>query len=188
MLKPRPISDLANLLQRTAPHGPRILELGSGCGVVGLRVAGLCSTSDVLLTDLPEAIDILNHNVKHARFVSRRGKIATMVLDWDEPLPETVAKQPPDLVIVSDCTYNSDSIPGLVNTLTSVAENSPDALIVVSLKVRHDSEAIFFDLMASAGFLEAEHAAVPLPDQYRSKIGQDLEVVDVYVYRSQRAV
>lgn len=188
MLQPRPISDLAKLLQRTTPRGPRILELGSGCGIVGLLVADLCSTSDVLLTDLPEAMDMLNHNVEYARFVSSKGKLATAVLDWNEPLPERVAKQGSDLVIVSDCTYNPDSIPGLVQSLSSVAEVSPDLLIVVSLKMRHDSEAIFFDLMAGADFVEAEHTAVPLPDRYRDETGQELEVVHVYVYRCRKSV
>ena len=155
--------------------------------MVGLQVADFCSTSDVLLTDLPEAMDILNHNVEYTRLDSSRDKIASTVLDWDEPLPGRVAKQRPDLVIVSDCTYNPDSIPGLVKTLSSVAKISPDALIVVSLKVRHDSEAIFFDLMAAAEFFEAEHTTIPLPDRYRSVTGQALEVIEVYVYRSRKS-
>ena len=154
---------------------------------MGLQLADLCSTSDVLLTDLQEAMDILNHNVEHAKFISSRGKVATAVLDWDEPLPEIVAKQKFDLVIVSDCTYNPDSIPGLVKTLNSIAEASPDSLIVVSLKVRHDSEAIFFDLMAGAEFVETEHTAIPLPDRCRSDTGQGLEVVEVYVYCKRRS-
>ena len=187
VLQPSPTSDLAKLLQRSTPCGPRVLELGSGCGIAGLQVADLCPTSDVLLTDLLNAMDVLKHNVGRANFVSNKGKIATAILDWDESLPERVAKRRFDLVIVSDCTYNPDSIPKLVKTLNSVADDSPNALIVVSLKVRHDSEAIFFDLMAGAGFVEAEHTAFSLPDQYRSETGQELEVVDIYVYRSRKS-
>lgn len=188
MLQPRPTSDLAKLLQRSTPRGPRVLELGSGCGIVGLQVADLCSASDVLLTDLPDAMDILNHNVESAKLVSSPGKLATAVLDWDEPLPERVEKQRFDLVIVSDCTYNPDSTPGLVKTLSAAAEISLDTLIVVSLKVRHDSEAIFFDLMAGHDFAEAEHTAIPLPNRYRSENGQELEAVEVYVYRRRKSL
>lgn len=188
VLQPRPTSDLAGLLQGSTSRGPRILELGSGCGLVGLQVADLCSTCDVLLSDLPEAMDILNHNVEHARFVSSKGRVATTVLDWEECLPERVVKQKFDLVIVSDCTYNSDSIPVLVKTLSSVAESSPNVLVVISLKVRHDSEAIFFDLMEGAEFFEAEHTAVPLPDRYRRETGQELEVVEIYVYGLRRTM
>ena len=187
VLQSRPRSDLAQLLQRSASHDLEVLELGSGCGIVSLQIADLCSTSNVLLTDLPDAMDILNHNIENGRSVVSRSKLATVVLDWNKPLPERIAEQQFDLVTLADCTYNPDSIPGLVKTLNSVARNSPDALIVVSLKVRHDSEAIFFDLMAGADFVEVEHTAVPLPDQCRNETGQDLEVVEIYVYRSRKS-
>lgn len=188
VLQPRPTSALAQLLQRSGPQSPRVLELGSGCGIAGLQVAGLCSRSKVLLTDLPDAMDILKRNIELTKSVSSGGKVATAVLDWDEPLPDIVAKQRFDLVILSDCTYNSDSIPGLVATLSSVAKVSPDALFVISLKVRHDSEAIFFDLMANTGFIKAEHTLIPLPDRCRSETGQDLEAVEIYIYRSRRSI
>ena len=186
VLQPRPTSGLAQLLQRPDSQGPEVLELGSGCGIAGLQVAGLCSRSNVLLTDLPDAMDILERNVELAKSVSSGGKAATAVLNWDEPLPGMIAKQRFDLVILSDCTYNSDSIPGLVTSLSSVAKVSPDALLLISLKVRHDSEAIFFDLMANTGFIKAEYTLIPLPDRCRSETGQDLEAVEVYVYRSRR--
>ena len=187
VLRSRPTSGLAKLLQRSAPHHLRVLELGSGCGIVSLQIADLCSTSNVLLTDLSDAMDILNRNIESGRSVFNRGKLSTAVLDWDKPLPEKIAEQRFDLVTLADCTYNPDSIPRLVKTLKSVARDSPDAVIVVSLKKRHDSEAIFFDLMAGADFVEAEHTAVPLPDQCRSETGQDLEVVEIYIYRSRES-
>lgn len=186
ILQPRPISDLAKLLQRSTPPGPRILELGSGCGIVGLEVAEICSASDILLTDLPAAMEILNHNVERAKSIPNQGKLAAAILDWDGPLPERVEEQRFDLVIVSDCTYNADSIPVLVKTLSAVAENSSNALILVSLKVRHESEAIFFKVMADAGFVEAEHTTIPLPDRQRSETGQGLEAIEFYVYRRQK--
>ena len=186
-LQPGATSDLAKLIQRTTPRGLRILELGSGCGIVGLQISDVCSTSDVLLTDLPQAMDILNYNVEHAKLESSRALPTTAVLDWDHPLPPVVAKQQSDLVIMSDCTYNPDSIPGLVKTLRSVAEISPNVLTVVSLKRRHDSEAMFFDLMATADFVESGYTAIPLSDQYRRETRQDLEVVEVYEYRRRKA-
>ena len=184
VLQPGPTSSLARLLQRSESQDISILELGSGCGITGLHIADLCSRSTVLLTDLPDAIEILNRNVDFTQPLSSGVKLATAILDWDAPVPEMVAKQRFDLVVLSDCTYNSDSIPGLVKTLSSIAKSSPHAFIVVSLKVRHDSEAIFFDLMARAEFIRAEHTAIPLPDRCRSKTGQDLEVVEIYIYRS----
>lgn len=184
VFQPRPTSDLARLLQRSEPQGLNILELGSGCGITGLHIADLCSGSTVLLTDLPDAIEILTRNVEFAQPVSSEVKLATAVLNWDAPVPEMVAKQRFDLVVLSDCTYNSDSIPGLVKTLSSIAGSSPHAFIVISSKVRHDSEAILFDLMIHADFIRVEHTAIPLPDRCRSETGQDLELVEIYVYCS----
>ena len=183
VLQPRPTSNLARLLQRSNPQGFSILELGSGCGITGLHIADLCSRSTVLLTDLPDAMEILDRNVESAQPVSSGVKFATAVLDWDAPLPDMVAKQRFDLVVLSDCTYNSNSIPGLVNTLSSIARSSPHTLIAIALKVRHESEAIFFDLMTRADFIRVEHTAIPLPDRCRSETGQELEVVEIYVYR-----
>ena len=181
--EPGATSDLAKLIQRTTRSGLRILELGSGCGIVGLQISGICSTSDVLLTDLPQAMDILEYNVEHAKYESSRARLTTAVLNWDRPLPQVVADQPKDVVVLADCTYNPDSIPGLVKTLRSVAEISPDVLTVVSLKRRHDSEAMFFDSMAAAGFVESEYIAIPLPDQHKKETGQELELVEIHTYR-----
>ena len=185
VLQPATTSDLSKLLHKSAPHFPRILELGSGCGIVGIQVADFCPRSDVLLTDLPNAMDILNLNIERDNSLIRSGTLATAVLDWHEPLPEIVAKQRFDLVIVSDCVYNDNSIPGLVKTLLLVAETSPDVLILVSLKVRHVSESIFFDLMATAKFSEIEHTVIQLPDRHRIESGEDLEVVHVHVFHKQ---
>ena len=185
--QPEATSDIAKLIQRSARCGLRILELGSGCGIVGLQISDICSTSDVLLTDLPQAMDNLDYNVEHANLKSSRALLTTEVLNWDHPLPQVVANQPKDLVIVSDCTYNPDSIPGLVKTLSSVAETSPDVLTVISLKRRHDSEGLFFDLMAAADFFETGYTAIPLSDQHKKETGQEFEVVEVYTYRRRKA-
>lgn len=179
---------LAKILKNNTSHTPRVIELGSGCGIVGLEVAHLCPVSDVYLTDLPETMDILNHNVSKAKFTSTRRRVATAILEWDKPLPDDVAKNYYDLVIVSDCTYNSDSIPALVRTLAALIANSPAALIVISMKVRHDSEAIFFDLMAEAGLIETESTSIELPDRIRQETKQPLEAVDVYVYGKNASV
>lgn len=180
--QPESMPSLAKTLKDSTSPSPRVMELGSGCGIVGLEIAHLCPMSDVYLTDLPEAMDILNHNIIRAKFSSTGDRVAAAVLDWDEPLPDNVAKNRYNLLIVSDCTYNCDSIPALVRTLTALIANSPAALIVVSMKVRHDSEAIFFDLMAEGGLVETDSVTIELPDRIRQETQRPLETVDVYVF------
>ena len=40
-----------------------VLELGCGCGIVGLSVAQMVPNATVIVTDLPENEDIVNRNV-----------------------------------------------------------------------------------------------------------------------------
>lgn len=182
---PESMLSISKIMKPNTLERPRILELGSGCGIVGLEAAHLCSGSKVSLTDLPEAMGILGQNVSKTSS-STRSRVSTAILDWDNPLPYAIARSRFDLLIVSDCTYNPDSGPALVNTLVAIITGSPAALIIVSMKRRHDSEAAFFDLMAGAGFVEVESKTVRLPDKTRQVTEQPLEVVEIYVYRKGR--
>ena len=182
VLQPMPASSLAKALVQSKAHTPRIIELGSGCGIVGLEVAHLCPSSDVLLTDLPEAMEVLDYNVSNAKSITRTGDVTTTVLNWNRALPADVSGNHFDVVLVSDCTYNSDSIPALVNVLVALVKKSPTALVVVSMKIRHESEGIFFDLILNAGFTEMDRTAILLPDRQKQKMKQAVETVDIYVY------
>jgi len=67
------------------------------------------------------------------------------------------------MVIVADCTYNPDVVPHLVATLEGIAEASKGVLVLVAMKVRHESELVFFELMANACFIIEGKIIVPLP-------------------------
>ena len=164
-------------------RNPNVLELGSGCGVVGISFAQMVPYSNVLLTDLPEAIDILNGNVSIAK-PAYQSKLEITPLDWDPDLPSMVQKRIFNLILVSDCTYNADSLPSLVRTLSRLTSCFLDAYIIVSMKVRHPSEAVFFDLMSNSGLEITEHAVITMPDDYRSNTGLELETVDIYTFRN----
>ncbi|EMC98804.1 hypothetical protein BAUCODRAFT_380761 [Baudoinia panamericana UAMH 10762] len=64
----------------------RVLELGSGTGLVGLAAAAVLQAK-VLLTDLPAIVPNLERNIReNAAMVSRRGGRAEVgVLDWEDP-------------------------------------------------------------------------------------------------------
>lgn len=158
-----------------------VLELGSGCGLVGLGLAQLVKAR-VLLTDLPDASEIAELNLRSTALPA--GSVASFeVLNWEhEALPQVVQARMFDVVLVADCTYNSTSIPALVRTLQHVVWRSGSAVVVVGMKVRHASELVFFDLMEAAEFTQTGHVAIPLPD------GEDLDVddttnIDLYTFR-----
>jgi hypothetical protein len=50
------------------------------------------------------------------------------------------------------------------------------------MKMRHDSERVFFDLMAEAGFRETDSLEYPLPGDV--EVGEDSVYLHVYRYRS----
>ncbi|KAL8938089.1 MAG: hypothetical protein Q9211_003367 [Gyalolechia sp. 1 TL-2023] len=169
-----------------------ILELGTGCGLVGLVLGSLRQNSRLILTDIDEgSLKLTTDNAQKSRELFN-SVCECRSLDWKEPHKFTCVESL-TFIIASDCTYNTDSIPHLAQTISELAQRSmelhQEALspqVIVSTKKRHPSEAIFFDLMSKAGFEQKEHTTVSMHDQYRESIGQDVEVVDVYVFERAR--
>lgn len=154
------------------------MELGAGCGIVGIALATMLDKCDVLLTDLPEVEEIVTRNIKGAS-PRPSSRIQFQTLDWDEPPPD-LRSQPLDLILISDCTYNADSLPALVSVLGQLVRRSPEALVLVALKRRHDSEAVFFELMRTAGFTGSEPSNIQVPGQH-----DQVEQIELYCYRRQ---
>jgi predicted nicotinamide N-methyase len=84
-----------------------VLELGTGCGMVGITIASIVEGAQVLLTDLSEAQEIVERNILRAH-AAKGSTLAFQELDWDAELPSDLSSHL-DLVIAADCTYNSDS-------------------------------------------------------------------------------
>ena len=89
-----------------------VLELGTGCGIVGMTLASVVPNCSVHLSDLPEAREIVERNITDSSLRLCDGsKLAFEELDWDHELPAWLALPDSkiDLVLASDCTYNADS-------------------------------------------------------------------------------
>ena len=180
------------------PKDMIILELGSGCGIGGLMFA-LTVPKDrsghnckVLLTDLPEAIPILEYNISQNQY-AEGCTVESQVLKWEdeESLELLLGKSKFDIVLVSDCTYNCDSCPALVKTLSAVAQAS-NPYVIVSMKVRHETESVFFALMEEAGFAtmrdgkihDPSHDTITLPHNNGSYApGESYQMIDIYIFR-----
>lgn len=141
----------------------QVIELGSGCGIVGIMTAHAVPRCSVLLTDLEEVHDIVKQNVEMAN-LAKGSDVTFEVLDWDQELPEGIITRRHDLILVSDCTYNPDSFNSLIATITALAKASPGAAVLVALKRRHETEGAFFHLMHDADFFIKEHSTIALPD------------------------
>ncbi|KFX94277.1 hypothetical protein O988_06396 [Pseudogymnoascus sp. VKM F-3808] len=165
---------LGNLI-KDAPS-PSVLELGTGCGIVAITFALSVPASRVIATDLEDAAEVASDNLEQADNASY------LNLDWSEPLPSRVASENFDLVLVADCTYNPDVVPYLVSTLAKLIEKSPSVLICLAMKVRHASEAVFFDLMKDHGIVQ-----VGKHSERVGNLGDEDESVDIYLFKGAEA-
>lgn len=158
----------------------RAVELGSGCGVAGLALAQIVPSASVLLTDLEEAQIVITENIKNAT-LPQGSSLHQEVLDWNKPLAKTDYHQNIDLLIVCECIYNADSCPTLVSILRQFIALSPSVKILVITKRRHDSEKVFFDLMAKAEIEMLEQCIVPLP-HHKSDADVETPQAEIYLY------
>lgn len=167
---------LCSMLQSKKKKPLQVIELGSGCGVVGIALAQMLSRCSVTLTDLPEVHDIVSRNLRLAQ-PALESASDFKVLDWEEELDGDALKQPIDLILVSDCTYNADSLPSLVQVLGRLIQLSPGAIVLVSLKRRHESEAVFFELMRQSAFAVVEESVHMLPAPFSEE-----DQIEMYLF------
>ncbi|XP_013173796.1 PREDICTED: protein-lysine methyltransferase METTL21D-like [Papilio xuthus] len=99
--------------------GTRVLELGSGLGVVGLTAATL--GAQVTLTDLPEALPLLRLNISEnkQKIGSMGGYAIAEVLEWGDNNSD-IHKQEFDMVVLADCVYYEDAVEPLIQTLQNL--------------------------------------------------------------------
>jgi len=78
--------------------------------MLGIAIAQIVRGAKVVLTDLPEAQDIVERNISHIQ-TAEGASLAFQELDWDVDVPPNLQSPSSrlDLVIAADCTYNPDS-------------------------------------------------------------------------------
>lgn len=115
--------------------GRSVLELGSGCGAVGMYLAQR-HASPVLLTDVYRALPLLKRNIK-----ANSLPCDALPLPWGTPLerlaPDIKRRVPFDLVVASECSYDfkSPDVPSAsLDNLLSTAQLGTRALICVGCR------------------------------------------------------
>lgn len=129
---------LAKFLEHSADshlvdfRGKKVVELGSGCGLVGC-VAALLGAARVILTDLPDRLRLLQKNVRE----NARANAEVMEFTWgDEPDCGLVEPQP-DFVVASDVVYNEDVVPDLLHSLRALC--APHSTVFLAGELRNDA-------------------------------------------------
>jgi hypothetical protein len=193
----KPLPLFRSILQ-TQTRSLNILELGCGVGVVGVGLARIMALRQageaphILMTDLPEAEEKALANI--ARQAESLGDASASLnfepLDWEDgqvgTFGEKAASRAWDLVVICDCTYNTDTLPPLVKTLSALHSHSArhgsavETEVLVATKRRHSSERAFFDLMAADGWAVREQTVLPLP-----LLDGEGQAVEVYLFGKQ---
>ncbi|KAK1324495.1 Phytochrome-associated serine/threonine-protein phosphatase 1 [Acorus calamus] len=101
-------------------HGKKVIELGSGCGLVGCISALL--GADVILTDLPDRLKLLKQNVEcNVIEGNMRGSAAVRELTWGDDLNCEFIEPLPDFVLGSDVIYSEAAVADLLATLKGLS-------------------------------------------------------------------
>ncbi|GMH40558.1 hypothetical protein BSKO_08462 [Bryopsis sp. KO-2023] len=145
--------------------GKRVVELGSGTGVVGLAAALL--GANVILTDLPRMMDLLQRNIEGN---SQESQVRALPLTWGQDLSGLEA--PFDFVLASDVVYNRHDFHKLASTLESLS--GPNTKIVMSHEHREGMHE-FFEILRQQGSVRE----VPLEELDQDWACEDISVVEV---------
>ena len=182
-----------------------ILEIGCGIGTLGIGLAQIFrsvvvrdkpGSACVLMTDLPEAEERVGANIARYQASSpatgaRRADVDYENLDWEDgragKFGAKVQSRLWDLIVLSDCTYNVDTIPALVQTLSrlhSAANSHPDcpqegwqSKVMIGTKPRHWSEEVFVEQMEGDGWVVKEKERLPLP-----MLDANAQAVEIYLF------
>ncbi|SMN22207.1 similar to Saccharomyces cerevisiae YNL024C Putative protein of unknown function with seven beta-strand methyltransferase motif [Maudiozyma saulgeensis] len=146
ILEKSPNNELLGSIISPDCHISRVLELGSGTGVVGLCVSllaqqhNLSTDTHVSITDIGGLVPLMQRNID-ANKVS--GNTNATELMWGEPLAKEYRDV--DLVLAADCVYLEAAFPLLERTLlelTNQEDNQP--MILMTYRRRRKADWKFF--------------------------------------------
>ncbi|KAG6401912.1 hypothetical protein SASPL_138780 [Salvia splendens] len=152
-------------LSRLLPPSPnrplRLLELGSGTGLVGIAAAALLGAS-VTATDLPHVLPNLQFNVdaNAAALAPRGGHVRVAALSWGDVAQMQEVGTEFDVVLGSDVVYHDHLYEPLLQTLRFLLLGRELVFVMAHLK-RWKKESAFFKKANKFFHVEVVHRDSP---------------------------
>eukprot|EP00520_Triparma_pacifica_P004224 CAMPEP_0118664068 /NCGR_PEP_ID=MMETSP0785-20121206/17795_1 /TAXON_ID=91992 /ORGANISM="Bolidomonas pacifica, Strain CCMP 1866" /LENGTH=266 /DNA_ID=CAMNT_0006557909 /DNA_START=166 /DNA_END=963 /DNA_ORIENTATION=+ len=133
---------------------PRIIELGAGVGLTGIKLSKAWG-SHVILTDLPSALPLLQSNIDANPSTASVtcAPLAWGTSDWSSvvsmcetffPATSPPSPRPFDLIIAADCVYWEELHAPLRSTLLSLLSSAPDSKCLICGMRRWKSDNSFY--------------------------------------------
>ncbi|CAH0391417.1 unnamed protein product [Bemisia tabaci] len=158
-------------------QGRKILELGAGVGCVGIVAA--CLGGDVIVTDLPEILPLLEKNISanFQQIEGTGGKISAQTLRWGDA--ENIKLLPkPDIILMADVIYYEESVEALVSTLLLLSDKNT-TLILCHEKRQSEKQKEIFDAFYKRAKEHFKFSAVPPSEQHPDYCCQDFYLLKV---------
>ncbi|KAK0403953.1 hypothetical protein QR680_017212 [Steinernema hermaphroditum] len=113
----------------------KVLELGAGTAVCSVALAAM--GCDVVATDLPACLPLIERNIfANLEAIQKAGgSCVAKALDWNESFEE---RTPCDLLLLVDCIYYNDSIDPLIRTIRSIDVKR----ILCSYEIRNSGQPV----------------------------------------------
>jgi predicted nicotinamide N-methyase len=114
----------------------RVLELGSGLGLVGMAfsILKLDSQSVIVLTDVHSAMPLLMYNMERNKNILTGQNICAQPLEWSKN-DCLLNEDQFDCILGSDLLYNTQMIPSLVSTIQRYL-HSTKGIVVMAVRWR----------------------------------------------------
>ena len=157
--------DDESLAATTDWRGLRVLELGSGCGLVALALA--CRGARVVAMERAIALPLLEKNVAaNAALVGRRGgTLETAALDWTAP-DATVLDRGYDAVVGADLCFaaNAAGAAALASIVAGLLRRIPIGIVAQELRERDATPTAFLEDLRRRGASAQERTVAGASD------------------------
>ncbi|GAC93002.1 hypothetical protein PHSY_000563 [Pseudozyma hubeiensis SY62] len=123
----------------------RIVELGSGTGLVGFLVHALhLSNCTISVTDQDVMLPLMRDNLQ-LNFPSSTDSISVDELNWGTRLPPIFREPLPDVLLLADCVYLESAFQPLIDTMLDLSTRETEILFCYQKRRKADKR--FFGLL-----------------------------------------